>query len=57
MESYHKDEDGNFILDESGNKIPSTICLCYAHSTNECVCGAWDIPLDYHKTKVLPRRD
>ena len=21
----------------------SRICLCYAHSVNECVCGAWDL--------------
>lgn len=21
----------------------SRICLCHAHSVNECVCGAWDL--------------
>jgi len=31
---------------ESGEMIPLTVCLCAAHSANECCCGAWDIPLE-----------
>ena len=27
------------ILDENGNYIPATICLCHAHEPSECVCG------------------
>lgn len=40
---YHVDYDGKLILDEGGEPIPKTICLCAAHSSNECCCGAWDL--------------
>lgn len=39
---YHKDWDGKYILDENGEKIPLTSCICHAFEPNECVCGAWD---------------
>jgi hypothetical protein len=29
------------ITDESGYPIPVTTCLCFAHSSSECCCGAW----------------
>lgn len=40
------DEAGNeigseLILDEGGEPIPKTICICCAYEPNECVCGAW----------------
>lgn len=40
--SYHAQEiDGGleFILDEDGDLIPSSACLCYAHEWSECCCG------------------
>lgn len=52
-EKYHTDEDGNYILDGDGKKIPSWVCLCFAYSADECTCGAWLIPVS-HKTQVLP---
>jgi len=49
---YHSTEiyDDNYenvigeelVLDEQGEPIPSTICICAAHEPNECCCGAWD---------------
>ena len=39
---YHLNDDGSLILDEQGNPIPLTICLCAAREPYECVCGAWD---------------
>jgi hypothetical protein len=42
-EDYHVDYDGELILDEDGEPILKTICLCAAHSSNECCCGAWDL--------------
>lgn len=39
---FHRDADGELILDEDSNPIPSGICLCSAHSPSECICGAWD---------------
>ena len=30
------------ILDEAGNKIRSSVCLCAATQTCECSCGAWN---------------
>lgn len=42
--SYHAD-DGEILLDEDGDPIPSYICICFAHSDNECGCGAWSRPL------------
>jgi len=48
---YHQqpvwDQEGmiigyELILDEAGQAIPSTICICHALEPNECVCGAWD---------------
>ena len=47
MSEYHKDEDGEFILDENGNKIPASICLCHALEPSECGCGAWDDVTDW----------
>ena len=41
-QSYHKDSEGKYILDENGDKISTSICLCYARCPSECVCGAWD---------------
>jgi hypothetical protein len=37
-------EGGEWILDESGNKIPDHICLCFAYEHGECCCGctSWD---------------
>jgi hypothetical protein len=48
MDDYHYDDEGNFILDEYGYPIPAYICICAAHSTFECCCGAWEkeIPSD-----------
>jgi hypothetical protein len=30
------------IFDENGYMIPASVCLCFAHSASECMCGAWD---------------
>lgn len=45
---YHVDFDGNIILDEDGEPIPTTICICHAFEPNECVCGAWDNVDDWY---------
>lgn len=42
---YHTDEDGELILDEYGEPIESYICLCFAKSEFECMCGAWNVPI------------
>ena len=36
-------EQGNvgYDLNRTTGKL-SRVCICVAHSTNECVCGAWD---------------
>lgn len=39
---HHLDTAGNPILDENGNPIPSSACICAAWSAAECCCGAWD---------------
>lgn len=39
---YHLNWDGKLLLDEDGKPIPKSICICFAHEPNECVCGAWD---------------
>lgn len=31
--------DAEFILDESGNKIPAHVCICYAREPSECSCA------------------
>ena len=41
---YHADDEGNPLVDEDGDFIESYICLCAAHSSSECCCGAWDRP-------------
>lgn len=43
--AYHADDDGELLLDEDDDPIPAYICICFAHSDNECVCGAWSRPL------------
>ena len=44
---YHTDAYGELILETAGMVhdvlIPCTSCICFAHSDNECVCGAWDM--------------
>lgn len=42
MTDYHKDSDGNILLDENGEPIPTTICICAAWEPSECCCGAWN---------------
>lgn len=48
-ELYHTDpnldEENSPLLDENGDPIPKYVCLCCAHSSYECVCGAWDVPV------------
>ena len=40
---YHKDYDGELILDKDGEPILITFCICSAWSENECVCKCpWD---------------
>jgi len=47
---YHKNYDGELILDEEGEPIPTDICLCHAYEPSECCCGAWDdIPYYEHE--------
>jgi len=29
------------ILEEDGEPIPKNICICAAHSEDECICGAY----------------
>jgi hypothetical protein len=31
-----------YNLDLSNGEL-SRVCLCYAHSENECMCGAWSL--------------
>lgn len=35
----YEDYDERFILDENGDKIPVTICLCNAYKPSECCCA------------------
>lgn len=42
MIEYHTQDDGSLMLDENGEPIPKTICICAAREPMECVCGAWD---------------
>jgi len=35
---YHKDYDGELILDEDGEPIPLTFCICAAHNEFDCCC-------------------
>lgn len=35
-------EKYQLVLDEDGNPIPSSVCICNAFEPNECICGAWD---------------
>jgi hypothetical protein len=44
---YHKNSDGEYVLDEEGDKIPITTCLCHAFEPSECCCGAWDDITDW----------
>lgn len=45
---WRLDSDGNvtddaaLVLDEAGDPIPCSQCICFAREPNECVCGAWD---------------
>jgi len=46
------DDDGNligaeYVLDEDGERIPKTVCMCHAFEPNECCCGAWDDVTDW----------
>lgn len=29
------------MVDERGEPIPATTCLCFAYNSSECCCGAW----------------
>ena len=42
---YHADDDGELLLDEDDEPIPSWKCICFAYSAIECVCGGWDRPI------------
>lgn len=45
-EDYHADDDGVVLLSEYDNKpLSAYICICAAHNSYECCCGAWDRPL------------
>ena len=43
--TYHATDNDQFIypLVHKGEYIPTTTCLCYAHSWSECCCGAWAV--------------
>ncbi len=43
--AYHADDDGELLLDEHDEPIPSYVCICSAFGPHECVCGAWDRPI------------
>ena len=45
MEDYHKDSDGDFLLDEDGDPIPLSVCICHAYEASECCCDcdSWGI--------------
>jgi hypothetical protein len=45
MTEFHQHEDETYILDENGDLINSYICICYAKSPSECVCGAWNVDI------------
>lgn len=40
------DEEHDWLHDDYGHMIEATTCLCFARSDRDCVCGAWDIPLE-----------
>lgn len=42
MRTHHLNWDRSLVLDENDNPIPLHICVCFAHSSSECCCGAWD---------------
>lgn len=44
-EKYHVDWEGKQLLNEDGKPIPIYVCICAAHSSYECCCGAWDVAL------------
>lgn len=51
-EIYGEDDEPTgeleLILDENGQPIPATVCLCHAYGPLECSCGAWDdVDLDW----------
>lgn len=41
-DNFHKNTDGEIVLDRDGEPIPSYICICAAREPFECCCGAWD---------------
>lgn len=41
---YHA-RDGELLREENGDPIPAHVCICWAHNEYECVCGAWDMPI------------
>lgn len=48
---YHAYEDGSLFLDENASRVPKYVCLCFAYSASECLCGAWDygLPEEYYR--------
>lgn len=49
----YDDDDGTVIgldpiLDEEGDLIPTTECICHAYEPSECCCGAWDDVNDWY---------
>ena len=39
---YDRDKEAASSAIEDYQMRINGVCLCYAHSSNECVCGAWD---------------
>lgn len=53
----HQDIDGTILIDENHKPIPRWICICFAHSSSECVCGAWDMDIKDIDEKTIQQVD
>lgn len=44
------------ILEEDGEPIPKSICICAAHADDTCICGSWDGDYDEYFTEEYAER-
>ena len=45
VKDYHRDSDGELLLDEDGDPIPLSVCICHAYEPSECgcECDSWEV--------------
>ena len=55
---WHWDDDhDDWLVDEDFNRVLSHICICHAFNEHECVCGAWERPVqDYDKAMLAEEK-